>query len=148
MISQNITKMIGEAMKAHDTIRVSTLRMLSSEFNYEKIKLQHDLSDQEELSVVRKEAKKRKEAIELYQNQNIKDKLEQEKAELIILQDFLPAELTDEELNQLISDSINELGAKSIQDLGRVIGFVKSKAPGADGGTVAQLVRQKLGVDN
>ena len=149
MISQNITKLIGEAMKAHDGVRLSTLRMLSSEFNYEKIKLQRDLTEEDEQNVLRKEARKRKDAIEAYKllnakNPNAKLKQEQEEKELNILQEFLPAELTEEELNQLISDSVNQIGAKTMADMGRVIADVKSKAPSADGSVIAKIVRQKL----
>lgn len=144
MITPNLMKMIGDAMKAHDTVRVSTLRMLSSELKNEKINLQHDLSDEEELKVIRKEAKKRKEAIEMYANAGAEDKATNEKAELAILQEFLPAEVTEEELNELISNSIKELNATGMQDMGKVIADVKSKNSNVDGGVVAQLVRQKL----
>lgn len=144
MISQNITKMIEDAMKAHDNVRLSTLRMLSSEFNYEKIKLQKELEESDEQNVIRKEARKRKDAIEAYVKAGAKDRAEQEQKELLILQEFLPPELTEEEIIQLISDSINQLNAKTISDLGKVITDVKSKAPGVDGGKVAQIVKQKL----
>lgn len=157
MISQNITKLIGEAMKAHDEIRLSTLRMLSSEFNYEKIKLQHDLTESDEQNVIRKEARKRKDAIEIYEKlkdsktQNLKtiENLENEKKELEILQEFLPPELTDEQVNQLIDQVINKLketdpSASLRTSMGKVITDVKSKAPGIDGSKVAEIVKQKL----
>ena len=66
MIADTITQKIGEVMKAKDEIRLSTLRMLSSALNYEKIDKQHTLSEEEELEVVRREAKKRRDAIEAY----------------------------------------------------------------------------------
>ncbi len=144
MISQNITKMIGEAMKAHDEVRLSTLRMLSSEFNYEKIKLQHELNESEEESVIRKEARKRKDAIEAYTKANATDRVNLETKELAILQEFLPPELSDEEVIKIIDESIKELNAKGMQDMGKVIGLVKSKASGVDGGKVAEIVRSKL----
>lgn len=144
MISQNITKMIGEAMKAHDEVRLSTLRMLSSEFNYEKIKLQHELNESEEESVIRKEARKRKDAIEAYTKANATDRVNLETKELAILQEFLPPELLDKEVIKIIDESIKELNAKGMQDMGKVIGLVKSKASGVDGGKVAEIVRSKL----
>lgn len=148
MISQNITKLIGEAMKAHDEVRLGTLRMLSSEFNYEKIKIQKELEDSDEERVIRREAKKRKDAIESYKSlslsESVSKRIEQEQKELEILKEFLPPEISEEELNQIISDSIIKVGAKSIQDLGKVIGLVKSKAPSADGSVVAEIVRSKL----
>lgn len=144
MILPTLMQKIGEAMKAHDSVRVSTLRMLSSELKNEKINLQHDLSEDEELKVVRKEAKKRKEAIEMYANAGAEDKATNEKLELAILQEFLPPEVTDEEVDQLINNSISELGAKTMADMGRVIADVKSKNSNVDGAKVAQLVREKL----
>lgn len=148
MIANTLTQKIGEAMKAHDTIRLSTLRMLSSAFNYEKIEKQHELNDEEELSVIRKEAKKRKEAIEAYEKvankESVKDRLDQEIKELVILQEYLPPEISKEEIEKLVNVAISELGVTQISDMGKVIGFVKSKASGVDGSTLAELVKQKL----
>lgn len=144
MIANNMTKMIGEAMKAHDEVRLSTLRMLSSEFNYEKIKLQHELNENEEESVIRREARKRKDAIEAYTKANATDRVNLETKELTILQEFLPPELSDGEVIKIINESIKELNAKGMQDMGKVIGLVKSKASGVDGSKVAEIVRSKL----
>ncbi|KKQ92490.1 MAG: GatB/Yqey [Candidatus Woesebacteria bacterium GW2011_GWB1_39_10] len=144
MLTENITKLIADAMKAHDTVRLSTLKLLSSSFNYEKIAKQHDLTDNEELNVIRKQAKQRKDSIDAYEKAGRSDLVESEKLELTILQEFLPPEMGEEELNQLISDSISQLGAKTISDLGKVIGAVKAKAPSVEGGKIAELVKNKL----
>ncbi len=131
-------------MKAHDAVRLSTLRMLSSAFNYEKIDKQHDLTEEEELVVIRKQAKERKDSIEAYAKAGREDMAASEKAELAILQEFLPPEMSESELVKLVDWAIGETGAKSISDLGKVIGMVKSKAPSVEGGIIAQLVKQKL----
>lgn len=144
MIVPSLIQKIGDAMKAHDTVRVSTLRMLLSELKNEKINIQHELTNEEELAVVRKEAKKRKEAIEMYTKANAEDRVENEKAELAILSEFLPAEVTEEEMNKLVNESITMLGAKDLSSMGKVIADVKSKNSGVDGGVVANIVRQKL----
>lgn len=151
MISQNLLKQIGDAMKAHDAVRVSTLRMLSSEFKNEKINKfipgaeeQPELTEVEELNVIRREAKKRKEAIEMYKNANAEDKAESEKLELAILQEFLPADVTEEEMQKLVEESIKELSASGMQDMGKVITLVKSKNSNVDGSLVANIVRSKL----
>lgn len=144
MISQNLLKLIGEAMKAHDPIRVTTLRMLLSELKNEKINLQKELGESDEERVIRKEAKKRKEAIEMYTKANALDRATNEKHELAILSEFLPAEVTEEKMNKLINESIIVLGAKDMSMMGKVIADVKSKNSGVDGGMVANLVRQKL----
>lgn len=148
MIANTLTQKIGEAMKARDTIRLSTLRMLSSALNNEKIEKQHELNDEEELVVIRKEAKKRKEAIEGYEKspdqEVVKDRLNQEIEELKILQEYLPPEITKEEVEKLVDAAIVELNVSSVSDMGKVIGFVKSKASGVDGSILAQMVREKL----
>ena len=143
--------MIGDAMKAHDAVRVATLRGLSAELKNAKINIydpnateQRELTEVEEIAVVRKEAKKRKEAIEMYTKANATDQAENEKAELAILSEFLPAEVTEDELNRLIDESINQLKPAGIQDMGKVIADVKSKNSGVDGAVVANLVRAKL----
>lgn len=144
MIAQDLQKMIGEAMKAHDEVRLSTLRLLSSAFNYERIEKQHDLTDEEELVVIRKQAKQRKDSIEAYTKAGRVDMAKAEEAELKILQEFLPPEMDEKELNQLVDESIKQLGAKSLSDMGKVIGAVKAKAPGVEGGKIAELVKSKL----
>ncbi len=145
MIIDNIQKQINEAMKARDEIRLSTLRMLSSAMNYEKIAKQHDLGEEEELAVVRSEAKKRRDAIEAYQKANQVDRAEKEKKELSILEEYLPVQMTDDELSKIVDEAIGETGATQISDMGRVIGAVMAKAKGmADGSRVSALVKEKL----
>lgn len=146
MIVPNINKLIAEALKARDQIRLSTLRMLSSAFNYERINLQHDLTEDEELSVVRKEAKKRKDAIEAYKNAKRDDLAEKEQKELEILQEFLPAEMSDDDLGKVVDEAIKEIGATDISKMGQVMGAVMKKTSGqADGSRVSSMVKSKLG---
>ncbi len=144
MIAQTLQTKIGEAMKAHDEIRLSTLRLLSSAFNYEKIAKQHELTDEEELAVIRKEAKQRRDSIEAYKKAGSNERAEREEAELKILQEYLPPEMDERELSKLIDDAIRQLGAKTTSDMGRVIGMVKSKAQNVDGSKIAQIVSSKL----
>ncbi|MFI5241247.1 MAG: GatB/YqeY domain-containing protein [Microgenomates group bacterium] len=146
MIAANLQKMIGEAMKAHDEVRLSTLRLLSSAFNYEKIEKKHDLTDEEELAIIRREAKKRKEAIESYTKAGSPDRADSEQKELTVLQEFLPPEMDDSELEKIVEGAISEMGATTMADMGKVIGLVKSKTGGGvDGSKIAELVKGKLG---
>jgi len=144
MIAQTLQKKIGESMKAHDEIRTSTLRLLLSAFNYEKIDKQHDLTDEEELVVIRREAKKRKEAIEMYKKAGAEDRAAKEETELTILQEYLPPEMGDEELIKIIDEAFAEVKPAGLSDMGKVIGFVKGKAPNVDGGKIAEIVKGKL----
>ena len=131
-------------MKAHDEIRTSTLRLLLSAFNYEKIDKQHELNDEEELIVIRREAKKRRESIEMYRKAGAEDRAAKEETELKILQEYLPPEMSEDELAKIIDEAFTQIKPASIADMGKVIGFVKEKAPGADGGKIAEIVRAKL----
>ncbi len=132
-------------MKAHDEVRVSTLRLLLSAFNYEQIEKQHNLTEEEELAVVRREAKKRREAAEMYKNAGAAERAAKEESELRVLQEYLPPELGDGELEKLVEEAVARIKPAGMGDMGKVIGFVKGKAPNADGGKVAQLVKEKLG---
>jgi len=112
MIADSINQKIGEALKAGDEIRLSTLRLLSSAFNYEFIAKQHKLSEEEELAVVRREAKKRKEAIEAYQKAGAQDRADKEQKELEILQEYLPAGLSDAEIEKIVEEAIAGVGRR------------------------------------
>ena len=145
MISDTITQKIAEAMKKRDEIRLSTLRLLSSALNYEKIAKQHDLSEEEELGVVRREAKKRKDAVEAYEKAGATERAEKEKKELVILEEYLPAQMSEEELAQIVDGAISASGAKSMAEMGKVMGVAMGKVAGrADGTKVMELVKKKL----
>ena len=148
MIADSINQKIAEALKAHDEIRLSTLRLLSSAMNYEFIAKQHKLSEEEELSVVRREAKKRKEAIEAYQKAGAHDRADKEKKELEILEEYLPAGLSDAEVEKIVEEAIAQTGATTMADMGKVMGIAVGKAEGrAEGGKISEIVRAKLGND-
>lgn len=145
MITDTITQKIGEALKAHDEIRLSTLRLLSSALNYEFIAKQHKLLEDEEIVVVRREAKKRKEAIEAYEKAGYKDRADKEAKELSILQEYLPSETSNEDLSKMIDEAIATMKPTSMAEMGKVIGFVKAKTGGnAEGSKIAELVKSKL----
>jgi len=145
MISDTITPKIAEAMKARDEIRLSTLRLLSSALNYEFIAKQHVLTEEEELAVVRREVKKRKDAIEAYEKAGAKERAEKEKKEMAVLEEYLPAQMSDSELIKIVDEAISVSGATSMADMGKVMGAVVPKVAGrADGGRISKLVSEKL----
>ena len=145
MILDTINKQIVEAMKARNEIRLSTLKLLLSALHNAKIDKRGDLTEEEELEIVRSEAKKRKDAIEAYKKAGATDRAEKEEKELVILQEFLPKELPDEEVSKLVDEAVTTTGASSMQDMGKVIGAVMAKAKGrADGKKVAEMARKKL----
>lgn len=151
MISQNILKLIGDAMKAHDSVRVATLRSLSSELKNAKINVydpnaetQRELTEAEEIAVIRKEVKKRKEAIEMYEKAGASSQAESEKQELEILQEFLPPEVSEAEIEKLVDQVLQETNATDIKEMGKVIGMVKQLNPNIDGSKLAEIVKSKI----
>ena len=147
MISDTIREKIIIAMKARDEVRLSTLKMLSSALHNAFIEKKREaLTEEEELRVVQKEAKKRKDAIELYERGGADDKANREKEELKILQEYLPKELPDDEVVKIVDEAIKKLDAKEMSDMGKVIGMVMGQTKGnVDGKKVAEMVRNKLG---
>lgn len=151
MISNKMQELIGLALKADDKVRLSTLRMLESAFNYERIAKQHVLTADEEIDVIKREAKKRKDAIEAYSKVTgegigrAKEKRENEEKELKVLEEYLPKQLSDEELAKMVDDAIKTTSASQMSDMGKVIGIVMGKAKGSvEGGRVSQMVKTKL----
>lgn len=146
MISDNLKEKIADAMKAKDTLRVSTLRMLSSELHNMEIEKRGKLSEDDEISVVQREIKKRKDAIEAYQKAKATEREDEEKKELEILFEFLPEQLSEKEIDTLLDEAVKKTNASQIQDMGKVIGFVMGKAKGkVDGSLVAAKAKEKLG---
>ncbi len=136
---------LKQAQLAKDETKVSTLRLLLSEIKNAEIAKSTPLQDQDIISIIQKEVKKRKEAAEGFRKGGREESALKEEAELKVLEGYLPAQLSNEELTNIVESSINEVGAKSISDMGRVIGLVMSKVAGkADGGTVSALVKERL----
>ena len=127
MIAQTLQQKIGESMKAHDEIRTSTLRLLLSAFNYERIDKQHELTNEEEIAVVRREVKQRHDSIEAYDKADRRDLSDKEKAEMAILSEYLPPEMGNDELVKLVDEAVAEIKPTGMADMGKVIGFVKGK---------------------
>lgn len=136
---------LKNAQLARLSVKVSVLRMLLSEIKYAQIAKGESLTDVEVISAIQKAAKKRQESIEAYSVANRQDLVDQESAELAVLQEYLPVPLSEEELTKLVSDTITELGATSIKDMGKVISQVAAKASGrADGARISLIAKQKL----
>ncbi len=107
--------------------------------------LQRPLSEEEELQVLQRERKKRVEAAEAFQAAGREEQAEDEEYELDVLEDYMPEQLSEAEIEEIIDDVISEVGATSIRDLGRVMAGVMHQVSGrADGSTVNQLVKEKL----
>ena len=136
---------VKQAMLARDGERRDALRLLLNSLKQAEKELQRPLSEDEELQVLQRERKRRNEAADAFRSGGREEQAAQEEAELAILSEFMPAPLTEEELEQIVDDAIAETGATSLRDMGRVMADVMPQIAGrADGSAVGQLVREKL----
>ena len=134
-----------KALKSKNTLKLSVIRMLISEIKKEQIDKKKELSDEEILKIIQRYAKQRREAIEQYKKAGRQDLVEKEEKELNIVLEFLPKQLTEEEINKIVEETIKEIGASSIKDMGKVMKAVMEKVKGrADGSIVSKIVKAKL----
>ncbi|MEZ0323342.1 MAG: GatB/YqeY domain-containing protein [Hydrogenothermaceae bacterium] len=134
-----------DALKSGNKDRLSTIRMLISEIKKVQIDSKKELSDEEIVGILQKYIKQRKEAYQQYINAGRQDLADKELAEINIVQEFLPEPLSEEELISIIEKTIQELGASSIKDMGKVVKSVMEKVKGrAEGSVVSKIVKEKL----
>ena len=150
MLYQKIKEDLNEALKSGDTLRISVLRMVLSSFHNKEIEKKgknqnSELTEEEIIEVLKREAKKRKEAIETYLKGNRNDLADKEKKELEIIIAYLPKQLSEEEIKKIVQEAIQKLGAQSEKDFGKVMGFLMKELKGkADAGLVSQIVKESL----
>ncbi len=137
---------IKDAMRSKDSLKLSTLRFLHSAIKNREIELRpNPMTDDESMGVIKKLVKQRKESIEQYKAGNRQDLVDQEAAELKILETYLPAQMSKEQVEKLVAEVIASTGAKTVKDMGPVMKEVLAKSGGAaDNKLVSELVRSKL----
>jgi uncharacterized protein YqeY len=147
-LKQQLDQDLKTAMLSGDKVLVTTLRGLKSAIlNVEIAENKRDtgLSDEEVVSVLQKEAKKRQESAELYDQGGNTERADAEREEKRVIEQYLPAQLSDDALQALVDQAIAELGASGPQAMGQVIGKVKQLSQGqADGARIAAAVKEKL----
>jgi uncharacterized protein YqeY len=146
-LKQKVEGEIKSAMIAKDKVRLTALRAIKSMILLEETKggFSGELSEEDEMKLLTKAAKQRKDSADIYQQQNRPDLLEVELAELAVIQEFLPKALTDEELTLAIQEIINVTGAVSAKEMGKVIGAANKQLAGkADGKAIADKVKSLL----
>ena len=146
MLMDKIAADMKEAMRAKDAARLSTLRLLKSAVEYYKIeKKQEQLTDVDVTSIIKKQIKQRQDSIEGFEKGGRADLVEKEKAELVVLKSYLPEELSQSQVEEVIKATIAELGATTKTDMGKVMKAVQAKLAGrADNRLVSQVVSANL----
>lgn len=148
MLKQKLQEELKQAMLARDELRKSVLRMLLSAINYYEIQkggAGYEATDEDVMSVIQKESKQRKDSIEQFKAGQRQDLADKETRELEILQTYLPKQMAEEEIREIVKGAISQINATTVADMGKVMAAVMSKLKGkADGSLVNQLVRTEL----
>ena len=138
---------LNGAIKSRNTVVAETIRMVLSAITNEEVagKEKRELSDAEVITVLTREAKKRREAAEAFENGGRADRAAAERAEGEVIASYLPEQLSEDEIKKLIAETIAAVGAAGPADMGKVMGSLKAKVAGkADGAIVSSLVREAL----
>ncbi|MBD1382099.1 GatB/YqeY domain-containing protein [Metabacillus arenae] len=143
---ERLNQDMKQAMRNKEKDKLSVIRMVKASLQNEAIKKGHgELSNDEELTVLSRELKQRKDSLQEFKNANRLDLVDKVQGEIVILNDYLPAQFSEEELLQVVKQTIAEVNATSKADMGKVMGALMPKVKGkADGGLVNKLVQQQL----
>lgn len=146
-LEQKIAEGMKAAMKSGDQLRLDTLRSLRAGIlELKKMGGARVMSPEDEFKLLNQNAKKRKDAMEMYKKGGREDLFEQEEQELEIIKEFLPEQMTIEEISNFVTSAIESLGAVEMKDFGKVMGFCMKELKGkADGTVIQNLVKEKLG---
>lgn len=137
---------VKTAMVAKDSLKLGTLRFLQSAIKYREIELRPEpINDEEVMGVIKKLVKQRKESIDQYQAANRQDLVDQESKELAILMTYLPTQMSKEQIEKLVTDVIQAVGAKTMKDMGGVMKESLARAGGqADNKLLSEVIKAKL----
>lgn len=144
-LKQNLTDAMKAAMKAGDKSRLGVIRLVMAAIKQVEVDERIELDDDRVLAVLDKMVKQRRESISQYTTAGRDDLVQQEEYEVSVLQDFLPEALSDDEIEQMIAQAVDQTGASSIKDMGKVMGLLKPQMQGrADMGAVSGKIKARL----
>ena len=144
-IKSKISDDVKAAMRSKDKERLGALRLIQAAFKQKEVDERIELSDEQVIVILDKMAKQHRDSIDQFQKADRNDLVEIEQFELNIIDTYLPAKLSDEEISALIEGAISKSGAESIKDMGKVMGMLKGELQGrADMGKVSGLIKAKL----
>ena len=145
-LQEKIQSHITDAMRSKDELRLSCLRMMKSAVKNKEIEKMKPLEEGEVLAVLNTLVKQRKDSVEQFRKGGREELAQKEEAEIKIIEQYLPASASDEDITGAITEAIQETGASSMKDMGKVMQAIKARLAGktVDGGRVSQLVKEKL----
>ena len=135
---------LHEAMKKKEKEKINTLRNIVGTLKYKVIEKGEGITEQEEIKVIQSLAKQRKDSIEIYKKGERNDLVEIESNELSIISEYLPQAMSEEEVKSLVKDSVEESGAQSIADLGKIMPIIMKKGAGRVNGKLAQQILREI----
>jgi uncharacterized protein YqeY len=145
-LKERLAREMRESLKAGQKVRLGALRMLAAAVKNREVELGHQLSDEEVIEMAGREVKRRREAIEAYEGAGRQDLVDKETEERVVLETYMPAGLSEDEVSALVEEAIAATGASGPGDLGKVMGYAMGRAKGGvDGRAVQKLVRDRLG---
>ncbi|WP_243370157.1 GatB/YqeY domain-containing protein [Geotalea sp. SG265] len=144
-LRERLNDELKASMKSKDELKLSVIRMVRSSIKNREIERQHELDDREIIEIISTLCKQRRESIRLFQEAKRQDLVDKEERELSLLLEFLPQQLTREELQELVKKTIAECGAQGPKDMGRVMKALQPSVAGrADGKLVSDVVKEQL----
>lgn len=144
-LKQDLTAAMKDAMRSRDKARLGTLRMALAEINRVEVDERGELDDSRVLGLLEKMIKQRRESARQYEDGGRPELAEQEKREITVLESFMPAALSADEIQEIVREAIRETGAGSMQEMGRVMAAVRPRVAGrADMAEISRLVKQEL----
>ncbi|WP_158839082.1 GatB/YqeY domain-containing protein [Polaribacter sp. L3A8] len=146
-LQKQVMDKMKEAMKAKDTVALQALRAVKSAFLLAKTEtgVQAELTEEQEVKIIQKQVKQRKDSAAIFIKQNRQDLADPELAELVVLEQFLPEALSEEKVEEVVVAAIQKLGASGMKDMGKVMGVVSQELAGqADGKVISVLVKKNL----
>ena len=135
---------LHEAMKKKEKEKINTLRNIVGTLKYKVIEKGEGITEQEEIKVIQSLAKQRKDSIEMYKKGERIDLVEIESNELSIISEYLPQEMSEKEVRSFVKDSVEEFGAQSIADLGKIMPIIMKKGAGRVNGKLAQQILREI----
>lgn len=144
-LTEEVIKDMTAAMKAQDKFNLSVLRMLKSALQMEKISKNHELSDDEAIAVIKRQVKQRKDSMDEYAKYGKTEEVANLEKEIECLSKYLPAEISEEEINKVLDQIFEELKPETMKDMGRTIKEASARlGAGADMSKVSALVKERL----
>ena len=145
-LKERITAEMKAAMRAKEKQRLGVIRLIMAEMKKREVDERIELEDTDITAIMTKMVKQRRESISQYEKGNRQDLVDQEQAEIDVIQEFLPEAMSAAEIDSAITDAITQTGAESIKDMGKVMGILRDKLAGrADMGQVSAQIKERLG---